>query len=97
MEAGARGLFPHDLARDVIAADLRWRDPVAHERLHRRVHRHAVARVRATHGREHQQAVADLIFLHRGNPVASASGTGRRSGMSTATCSRPVTRTRSWR
>ena len=72
MEAGARGLFPHDLARDVIAADLRWRDPVAHERLHRRVHRHVVARVRATHGLEHQQAVADLIFLHRGNPVASA-------------------------
>ena len=27
VEAGPDGLFPHDLARDVLDADLRWRDP----------------------------------------------------------------------
>ena len=26
VESGADGLFPHDLARDVLDADLRWRD-----------------------------------------------------------------------
>jgi len=28
VEAGPHGLFPHDLARDVLDSDLRWRDPV---------------------------------------------------------------------
>ena len=49
----AHGLFPHDLARDVIDADLRWRDPAAHVRVHGRVRADVVARVRATAGREH--------------------------------------------
>ena len=30
MEYGRYGLFPHDLAREVIDADLRWRDPAAY-------------------------------------------------------------------
>jgi hypothetical protein len=71
MEHGPHGLFPHDLAREVIDADLRWRDPVAYREVHARVRRHAVKQVGGTEGREHERAVADLMFLHRANPAAS--------------------------
>jgi hypothetical protein len=72
MEYGAHGLFPHDLAREVIDADLRWRDPAAYRDLHLRVRQHVVERMTRSDGREHERAVADLIFLHRGNRAASA-------------------------
>ena len=32
LDAGPRGIYPHDLARDVIEADLRWRDEALWER-----------------------------------------------------------------
>ena len=72
MEHGPFGLFPHDLAREVIDADLRWRDPVAYRDVHARVRRHAAKHVAGSEGREHERAVADLMFLHRANPAASA-------------------------
>ena len=72
VESGPYGLFPHDLARDVIDADLRWRDPAAYRELHVRVRRHVGKRILESEGREHERAVADLIFLHRGNPATSA-------------------------
>jgi hypothetical protein len=72
MEHGTYGLFPHDLAREVIDADLRWRDPAAYREVHLRVRRHIVDQVWRSEGRERGRALADLIFLHRGNPVAAA-------------------------
>ena len=72
MESGPHGLFPHDLAREVIDADLRWRDPAAYRDVHVRVRRHVGERISESAGREHERAVADLIFLHRGNPAAAA-------------------------
>jgi hypothetical protein len=72
MEHGTYGLFPHDLARDVIDADLRWRDPAAYREMHLGVRRHIVAQIWGSEGRERGRALADLIFLHRGNPAAAA-------------------------
>jgi hypothetical protein len=72
MEYGPYGLFPHDLAREVIHADLRWRDPATYREVHSRVREHVVKRVWASGGRERGRALADLIFLHRANPAASA-------------------------
>lgn len=72
MACGPYGLFPHDLAREVIDADLRWRDPAAYRQVHRRVRRHVGKRILGSEGREHERAVADLMFLHRANPAASA-------------------------
>ena len=69
VESGPHGLFLHDLARDVIDADLRWRDPVEYEAVHRRIRSHVVDRLKTTAGREREQAIADLIYLHRGNPA----------------------------
>ncbi|HEY7070914.1 MAG TPA: ATP-binding protein, partial [Acidimicrobiales bacterium] len=63
------GLFPHDLARDVLDTDLRWRDPSGYEDLHRRVRAHVVGRIRGSEGRARHRAATDLIYLHRHNAV----------------------------
>jgi hypothetical protein len=68
VEEAADGLLCHDLARDVLDADLRWRDPAGYVAQHRRIRRHVLQRIRTTDGREQQRASADLHFLHRGNP-----------------------------
>ena len=69
MDHDGEGLFPHDLVRDVVEADLRWRNPEHYEEVHRLVHRHVVRRIRQTHGREQMQELHSLMFLHRNNPV----------------------------
>jgi hypothetical protein len=68
VEEGALGLFPHDLARDVLDADLRWRDPQGYAALHRRVRAHIVRRAQGSAGPDQQRACTDILFLHRTNP-----------------------------
>ncbi len=70
VESGPHGVFPHDLARAVIDTDLRWRDPPAYALVHGAVRSDVVRRLTSTEGAEHQRALADLMFLHRGNPAA---------------------------
>jgi hypothetical protein len=66
VERGPEGLAPHDLARDVLDADLRWRDESAYRRLHGRIREHVVERLRTGAAR---RAEHDLLFLHRTNPA----------------------------
>jgi hypothetical protein len=70
VEEGERGLFPHDLVRELLAADLRWRDPDGYAGLRRRVHDHVVGRLGDPAG-DRQQLVGDLVFLHRDNPFTA--------------------------
>ena len=72
IEEATQGVLPHDLARDVLEADLRWRDAAAYEALHHRVHDHVVRRARTSEGPERQRALTDWLFLHRGNPFTAA-------------------------
>ena len=51
---GPHGLYPHDLIRDVLDADLRWRDPGRYADLHRRLRSRLARRVRAL-GDEREQ------------------------------------------
>ncbi|WP_406047274.1 AAA family ATPase [Kribbella sp. NBC_00889] len=69
VEEDPYGVFPHDVARDVLDADLRWRDRASYADLHRRVRRHLVEQARRTRGLEQHRWAADIIFLHRNNPV----------------------------
>jgi hypothetical protein len=71
VEEGPYGLFPHDLAREVLDADLHWRNPEGYLELHRRVRRFIVARLQQARGPERQRAFFDL-FLHRRNPITRA-------------------------
>ena len=69
VEAGPLGLFPHDLARESLAADLRWRNPDWYAELHKRARTYYVTRLQQTQGLEQQRYLFDLIFLHRDNPA----------------------------
>src|SRR5262249_20380444 len=69
IEQGPDGLFPHDLAREVLDADLRWRDPEGFRDLHGRVLRYLVRRLQARTGREQQRAYFDFVYLRRSSPL----------------------------
>ena len=70
VEAGPRGLRLHDLVRETVEADLRWRDGDRHAAFHKRARRHYTNRLR----REAPDAVrretlADYVHLYRDNPI----------------------------
>jgi hypothetical protein len=70
VDCGQAGLFPHDLAREVLIADLKWRDPASRGALHGRIQAHAVARLRAATGRrERQKAALDYLFTWRADAL----------------------------
>lgn len=64
-ETGPDGVVPHELIRDLLDADLRWRDPDGYRQVFRAVRAQAVGLVRRREGREQQGAIADLKFLFR--------------------------------
>jgi hypothetical protein len=69
VESSREGLFPHDLAREALAADLRWRNPDWYKELHHRARAYYVSHFQQTHGIEQQRILYDYVFLHRDNPV----------------------------
>lgn len=69
IESGHLGLFPHDLAREVLIADLRWRNSDWYAELHRRARIYYTTRLQQTHGQEQHRVLFDYIFLHRDNPA----------------------------
>ncbi len=68
MEYGEQGLCPHDLVRDALDSDLRWRAPDEYRALHARVRDAVIHRFRSNSGAEEQNAFFDLLFLHRHSP-----------------------------
>jgi len=68
VEQGPFGLFPHDLAREVLEADLRWRNPTRFREVHFQVRTHIIQRIMATSALAQQAAIFALLFLHRNNP-----------------------------
>ena len=73
IEQGRDGLFPHDLAREVLEADLRWRDPARFHALHREVRAPIVRQLHESRGLAQQRAFFDLLYLHRHSPVMRPS------------------------
>ena len=67
VDASRSGLLPHDLARDLLDSDLRWRDEAGYDALHRRVRRFFIDQVRSPAVADRHRAAADLVFLHRSN------------------------------
>ncbi|MFG6199739.1 ATP-binding protein [Nonomuraea sp. JJY05] len=67
VESGGAGLFPHDVVREVLEADLRWRDPERYAVMHDRMHAHLAERVRTAGDADVPGAVAALLYLHRDN------------------------------
>jgi len=67
-ESHADGLALHDVVRDALDRDLRWRDHEAFIDLHRRIRAVVVRRMKhAADAGTHQRAAHDLLHLHRTN------------------------------
>jgi hypothetical protein len=69
METGVEGLFPHDLARESLTTDVRWRNPEWYAELHKRARKHYFERFQQTSGALQQRILMDYIYLHRDNPL----------------------------
>ncbi|MEU8866473.1 ATP-binding protein [Streptomyces umbrinus] len=65
IESTAAGLFPHDVVREVLAADLRWRDPDGFAALRRRMYEYLLGRVREASAAQMLPAMQALVYLHR--------------------------------
>jgi hypothetical protein len=87
--AGPRGLFAHELARDVLDAEFERRIPERYHSYHRTIHAHALAGLRATTGRDRQQHAQQMFFLLRNSPRASAVAALRVRGSATVVPARP--------
>lgn len=84
IETGQLGLFPHDLAREVLIADLRWRNPDFYTQLHHQARSYYSKRLGQTQGIEKHRVLFDYIFLHRDNPAIRPRFTwGEQSGLLT--------------
>jgi hypothetical protein len=65
IESGRYGVYPHDVVRDVLTQDLRWRDPEGYASLHRNIHDHLLDRVRAASGPDVIETTRSLLYLYR--------------------------------
>ena len=68
VESGPEGVFPHDLARDTLEADLRWRDPDGYRRVFRGIRGHVNSRLQTSGGQKQQRTIADAKYLFRRLP-----------------------------
>ena len=71
-ESHPDGLSVHDLVKDVLDRDLRWRDRAAFLALHAAIRRVIVDRLARADDREHDRLAGDLFHLHRHNPAAAS-------------------------
>ncbi|MEP0547751.1 MAG: ATP-binding protein [Rhodothermales bacterium] len=70
VEASENGLILHDLARETLGADLRWRRPERFAALNHRARAAYTRRLLHTGSEREQVAtLADYTFLHRHNPI----------------------------
>ncbi len=69
IDFGPEGIFPHDLAREALIADLRWRNPEWYAQLHRRARGYYLKLLQQTTSWAQQRVLFDYIFLHRDNPL----------------------------
>jgi hypothetical protein len=89
MEYAADGLRPHDLVREALLTDLRWRNPDRYAELYRRARTYYTRRLKETNGHT-QRTVLDVIFLHRDNPVVRPYFDWRMEGGLRSEAARPA-------
>lgn len=68
IEQGQHGLFPHDLAREALEADLRWRNPDVFRQLRQRITNYLRARMTRVSGLEQQRTLLDWLYAGRDSP-----------------------------
>jgi hypothetical protein len=73
MEASRQGLYPHDVAREALIADLRWRNRDRYAELHRRARAYYSRHIDEAQGLEQQGYLFDYIYLHRDNSIVRSA------------------------
>ncbi|WP_166427471.1 ATP-binding protein [Nonomuraea mesophila] len=70
MESGTLGLHPHDVVREILRADLSWRDPQRYADLRQRIGGHLMAQVRTVPDSNVLRIVGSMFYLrhHRKSP-----------------------------
>ena len=71
-ESHPDGLSVHDVVKDVLDRDLRWRDRQAFVDLHAAIRQVIVDRMDRAGDHEHDRLAGDLFHLHRHNPAAAS-------------------------
>lgn len=69
-ESHPDGLTLHEVVRDALDRDLRWRDRDAFVRLHSNIRQVILDRMASAAGPEHFRLAGDLLYMHRANPDA---------------------------
>lgn len=69
VEKGPRGIYPHDIARDAIASEMRWRNPEWYRHLHIKTQQVFNSKILKQTGERQREAIFNLCFLHRLNPA----------------------------
>jgi DNA-binding winged helix-turn-helix (wHTH) protein len=67
VSTGPEGLWPHELVRDAIDEELRWRDPAASRALQHAVNRHLIRLLQK--GLSISHTIFELQYLERRSPV----------------------------
>jgi hypothetical protein len=100
VESSPLGLYPHDVVREILEADLRWRDPQGYADMDRRVKAHLTQQIRGACGAiiRHSDAADDadvlgavgsLFYLHRNESRMLAPHVWRGEGEMYETVFRP--------
>ena len=86
---GTYGVYPHDLVREVLDADLRRRSPATYRRVNRALHQHSWTALRSGDEGERRLWAHQKLFLHRRSPLAESFWTMRQRGTGIVTPGRP--------
>jgi hypothetical protein len=96
MESGPHGLYPHDVVREILDADLRWRDPERHRIARDRILTHIGERLHALRestdpdaGTITRHLCANALHLQREGFGRASKFDGRRAGEAYADALRP--------
>ncbi|CAM5521510.1 ATP-binding protein [Streptomyces aurantiogriseus] len=80
VESGPGGVFPHDVVREALDSDLRWRDCAGYQKMHRRVCGYAIEQVRSASGPSVLMAARAANYLLRHGPFEMAYHSWRGNG-----------------
>jgi hypothetical protein len=69
IHAGSGGLVPHDLVRELLVAEARWRDSAALVSLSRRINAALHAEIGAARGRDAHRLKMDALYVTRVRPT----------------------------
>ncbi|MFD9941166.1 AAA family ATPase [Nonomuraea sp. NPDC059023] len=74
VESSGLGLVPHDVVREVLESDFRWRDPQAYADMHDRIHAYLAGKVRNAADPDVPGATAALLYLHQAGGAHEETG-----------------------